>query len=358
MSGRNLPFLFPFLSLALCCSAARLLAQGDAAVGIFEGQSDVGTLLHPGAAEFDAAKKTYTLTGSGDNMWAAEDDFHFVWKKVTGDVTITADISFPTPTGNAHKKGALMIRQSLDQDSDYVDAALHLVGLTSIQSRDQKGAITREVQSYMSSPRRVRLKKRGDYFFMFVAGGDGVFHLSGGSMKLVLNEPFFVGLAACAHDKNAVEQASFSNVELLAGPPAPGKPTLYSSLETQLSDRKAVYVTEGRIESPNWMKDGKSLLFDTNGRIERVPAAGGKPEPVDTGKVTHIGSHHHGISPDGTTLALTDESKGKAVIYTVPVSGGTPLRVTKQSPSYFHDWSPMGRQSCSPASAKARKASS
>jgi hypothetical protein len=337
MSRRSAPFLLvlAFFSLSLCCFA-------DDDVGIFEGQSDIGTLLHPGAAEYDAAKKTYTLSSGGDNMWVAEDDFHFVWKKVSGDVTITADISFPVPTGNAHKKGALMIRRTLDQDSDYVDAALHLVGLASIQSRDQKGSVTREIQSWISSPKRVRLEKRGDYFFMFVAGDDGVFHLSGGSMKLALNDSFYVGLAACAHDKNAVEQAAFSNVELITGPPAPGKPTLYSTLETQLSDRKAIYVTEGRLESPDWLKDGKSQLFDTNGRIERMPAAGGKPEPIDTGKVKHIGGHH-GISPDGLTLALTDESKGKAVIYTVPVGGGTPIRVTKQTPSYWHDWSPDGK---------------
>ncbi|MGD1071830.1 MAG: hypothetical protein ABSB15_16985 [Bryobacteraceae bacterium] len=336
MPRSNAPLLFAFFTLSLCC-----FGQNDA-IGIFEGQSDVGTLLHPGAAQYDPAKKTYTLTSGGDNMWAAEDDFHFVWKKVSGDVTITADISFPTSTGNAHKKGALMIRRTLDADSDYVDAALHLAGLTSIQSRDQKGAITREVQAYMSSPKHVRLEKRGDYFFMFVAGDDGIFHLSGGSMKLVLNEPFYVGLAACAHDKNAVEQAEFSNVDLVTGPPAPGKPKLYSTLETQLSDRKAVYVTEGRLQSPDWLGDGKSQLFDTNGHIERIPVAGGKPEPVSTGKVKHVGSHH-GISPDGATLALTEESKGKGVIYTVPIAGGTPLRITKQSPSYFHAWSPDGK---------------
>jgi TolB protein len=169
-----------------------------------------------------------------------------------------------------------------------------------------------------------------------------VFHLSGGSMKLVLSEPFYVGLAACAHDKDALEKAAFSNVDLVTGPHAPETPKLYSSLETQTSDRKTVYVAEGRLESPSWMKDGKSLLFDANGRVQRVPAAGGKPEPIDTGKVTHIGSHH-GVSPDGLTLAMTDESKGKAVIYTVPVGGGTPQRVTKQSPSYWHDWSPDGK---------------
>ena len=185
----------------LICSAGVLPAQ----VGIFEAQSDVGVVSHPGSAEYDPAAKTYTLSSSGENMWAAEDDFHFLWKKVTGDLTLTADIAFPTTTGNAHKKGVLMVRRTLDKDSDYVDAALHVVGLTSLQSRDQNGGTTREAQSYLSSPKRLRLMKRGTYFFMFVAGDDGVFHLSGGSMKLALEEPFYVGIGACAHDKDAVE---------------------------------------------------------------------------------------------------------------------------------------------------------
>ena len=58
--------------------------------------------------------KTYTITGSGENMWSAADAFQFVWKKISGDVTLTADICFLTKTGNEHKKAVLMLRQSLD----------------------------------------------------------------------------------------------------------------------------------------------------------------------------------------------------------------------------------------------------
>ena len=50
---------------ALLIGALRLSAQG-----LFEGRGDVGTVLHPGSAEYDAASKVYTLTGSGENMWA------------------------------------------------------------------------------------------------------------------------------------------------------------------------------------------------------------------------------------------------------------------------------------------------
>src|SRR5580704_13013739 len=97
---------------------------------------DVGTVLHPGSANFDAEHGTYTLTGSGENMWLAADAFQFAWKKVSGDVAVQANIAFVGPGKNEHRKAVLMIRQSLDADSVYADLALHGTGLTSLQYRD------------------------------------------------------------------------------------------------------------------------------------------------------------------------------------------------------------------------------
>src|SRR6476620_6735818 len=105
-----------------------LCAQGGAA-GIFEGATDVGTVLHAGSVEYDAAKRSYQIAGSGDNMWAVADAFHYLWKKVSGDVTLTADVSILGTGGEGHRKAVLMIRQSLDADSAYADAALHGDGL-------------------------------------------------------------------------------------------------------------------------------------------------------------------------------------------------------------------------------------
>ena len=111
-------------------------------LGIFEGNGDVGTVLHAGSAEYDQQTKTYTVTGSGENMWFGNDAFQFVWKKVSGDVTITADVSLVGTGGDNHRKAVLMIRQSLDADAPYADAALHGDGLTSLQFRDQTGERT------------------------------------------------------------------------------------------------------------------------------------------------------------------------------------------------------------------------
>jgi TolB protein len=338
------------VSSLLAATAMLLPAQTAAAgPGIFEGQTDIGTVLHPGSAEFDAAKKTYTVTGSGDNMWAAEDDFHFVWKKVTGDVTLTADVSILTATGDAHRKAALMIRRTLDSDSEYVDAAVHGSGLTALQSRARKGSITSEVISVVTAPKRLSLVKRGNYIYMMVAGEGEPLHFAGGSMRLDLNEPFYVGLAACAHNKDATVQTMFSGVELDRAGAKASKPVLYSTVETiriaAATDRQAVYVGSGRLDSPMWTKDGKSLVLTNAGKLVSI-ALTGKSDvqlvPVDTGTLSRIG-HHAGISPDGTTLGFTDETGGKTAIYTIPIAGGTPKLITDHASSYFQGWSPDGQ---------------
>src|SRR6204780_5780223 len=195
--------------------ASPLRAQDTPApVGIFEGHNDVGTVLHAGSVDYDAAKRTYTISGSGENMWLAADAFQFTWKKVSGDVTLTADISFLTKTGNEHKKAALILRQSLDADSVYADVALHASGLTSLQFRDEKGALTREIQSNLSAPKRLRIARRGDYVYMSLAADGGEPSLAGGWLRIPLQGAFYVGLGVCSHDKDVVETAIFSNVSL------------------------------------------------------------------------------------------------------------------------------------------------
>ena len=133
--------LVAIIACLLPVIAAPAWAQVAAAsAGIFEGHSDVGAVLHAGSVDYDASKQTYTISGSGENMWFAADAFQFAWKKTSGDVTLTADISFLTTSGNEHKKAALMLRQSLDADSVYADVALHASGLVVSYGRCQSNS--------------------------------------------------------------------------------------------------------------------------------------------------------------------------------------------------------------------------
>jgi TolB protein len=323
-------------------------AENNAAVGIFESRGDVGTVLHPGSAEYDASQKTYTITGSGENMWLGADAFQFVWKKISGDAMLTADISFLGTGGNEHRKAVLMFRQSLDADSPYVDIARHGNGMTALQFRTETGALTHEIQSNISAPSRLRIVKRGDYVYMSLADGGDALHVAGGWLRIPLQGSFYVGIGVCSHNKDVIEKAVFSNVDLVRTMPASMSPSvLYSTLERvgiSSTDRQVVYIAPGRFEAPNWTRDGQSFLFNRGGRIERLPVTGGKPEIIDTGFATRC-NNDHGISPDGTQLAISDNSQDKhdSLVYVVPIGGGRPRRITQNSPSYWHGWSPDGK---------------
>lgn len=349
--SRTLWLVALICSFSLSVMTPRSTAQpADASLGLFESHSDVGTVLHPGSVEYDNSKQTYTVSGSGENIWSVGDAFQFAWKKVSGDVTLTADIAFVGAGGNEHKKAVLIFRQNLDADSVYVDVALHASGLTSLQFRDEKGTVTHEIQSNISAPKRLRLAKRGDYVYMSLAEASGDPKVAGGWLRIPLQGTFYVGLGVCSHDKDVVEKAIFSNVELATPSAAQaGQPALYSTLEMiaiDSADRRVEYLAPGRFEAPNWMRDGSAFLFNRDGHIERLAVSGGKPEVevIDTGFANRC-NNDHGISPGATQLAISDNSQEEhnSIVYIVPIGGGTPRRITQKSPSYWHGWSPDGK---------------
>lgn len=108
-------------------------------------------------------------------------------------------------------------------------------------------------------------------------------------------------------------------------------------------DRQVVYKTASRIEAPNWTPDGKTLIYNSGGLLYRIPVQGGSPEQIPTGFAKRI-NNDHGISPDGSQLVISDGTEtGKSLIYTLPIAGGDPKRITEKGPSYWHGWSPDGQ---------------
>ena len=332
--------------MAVACFGAS--SAQDAPIGPFEGHGDVGAVLHPGKLEVDPGGRAFTVSGSGENMWATRDAFYYAWRKASGNLSIAADVAFRGQGVDRHRKACLILRQGLEPDAAYVDVAVHGDGLTSLQFRESKGAATHEVQANSAGPRRLKIEKRGRYVRMYLATGDGELAFSGASARIELADPFYVGLGVCSHNKDVTERATFSNLEIVSPLPEPsGQPVLYSTLETQAiasTDRRVVHVVPTRIEAPNWLGDGQTLLYNSGGRLYRIPAAGGEPSALDTGFATRI-NNDHGVSPDGSLLAISDQSQPdrQSRIYTLPATGGTPQLVTPAGPSYWHGWSPDGR---------------
>src|SRR6185369_5433478 len=112
--------------------------------------------------DVDPIKGEYRVTGGVANIWGAVGAFQFAYKKMSGDVVMTADIHFVGTGAVAHRKAALMIRQSLDAGSAYADVALHGDGLTSLQYRPTAGAPTAEIRSELKGPVRIRIERRGN----------------------------------------------------------------------------------------------------------------------------------------------------------------------------------------------------
>ncbi len=200
-----------------------ILLQGGCAssqepsLRLFDEHGDIGDVLKAGHVKYDAAQKSYLIAGGGENMWFNNDAFHFLWKRASGDISLAADIRWIGTGGNPHRKACLLIRQSLEPDSPYADAVIHGDGLTSIQYRQVSGGPTREIQSNVTSPFRIRIEKEADNVFMSIARENETLRSAGGSFKIKFSEPFYIGLGVCAHDNAVLEKAVFSNVEIKAG---------------------------------------------------------------------------------------------------------------------------------------------
>lgn len=108
-------------------------------------------------------------------------------------------------------------------------------------------------------------------------------------------------------------------------------------------DRKTVLKEEIHFEAPNWTPDGKTIIYNSEGLLYKIQIKGGEPELIPTGFAKKI-NNDHGISPDGKQLVISDQTEtGKSLIYSLPIEGGIPKKITPIGPSYWHGWSPDGK---------------
>jgi len=136
MTSRSGGASWVVLLVGLVATAAAPLASSrpespsaSAGLGLFEAQADVGQVRQPGSVRFDAERGSYRMSGSGANMWASRDAFHFAWRRESGDLTLTTAVAFEEKAGNEHRKAGWIVRQGLEADAPYADAIVHAEGL-------------------------------------------------------------------------------------------------------------------------------------------------------------------------------------------------------------------------------------
>jgi hypothetical protein len=186
----------------------------NTSIGIFEGQSDVGAALAAGSSSYSKATGKYTINSAGYNIWYTRDEFRFLWKKMSGDVSLAADVSFPDTAGYSDRKAVVIIRQSLDDDAKEAMVALHGAGLMHLAWRPEKNQSLKEMRVDEKSARRIGIEKHGDAFSIFVSMNGEPMHQLGAPIQLHLDEPFYVGIGFCSHLPDKVDTGVLSNVVL------------------------------------------------------------------------------------------------------------------------------------------------
>src|SRR3984885_4031024 len=169
-------------------------------IGIFEGESDIGSAVVPGSADYDAATKQYTINSAGYNVWYTRDEFRYLWKRMSGDVSLAADIAYPDPKGYGDRKAVLMIRQSLDDDSKAAMVALHGAGMVHLAWRPERDVRVTDMEFRVGgrgrpggqSPdslvtitaKRIGIEKKGEEFALWVSLDGEPMHQFGPPIKL------------------------------------------------------------------------------------------------------------------------------------------------------------------------------
>src|SRR2546422_8193084 len=306
----HIPRCYRLLTLVLSSAVFGDVLGAQGPVGIFTAHADVGRAR--GSASYDPQRQAYLVAGSGQNMWDARDDFHFVWKRISGNFILSARVRFMGAGVEEHRKIGWTIRPSLGPSSMHVTAALHGNGLMSLQFRRQTGGITEEEKSADSLPDAdavIQLERRdGEYFMSVAQFGDTLVtqRLAG----LTLPDTVYVGLFVCAHNDTVTARPRFANVRLTT--PAPKELVAYRDylgsnleiLDVATGNATIVHQYRGSFQAPNWTHDGKALIYVQEGRLYRFDLASRSAAAINTGFATR-NNNDHVLSFDGRMMGIS-----------------------------------------------------
>lgn len=343
------------LILLFCMLTISSIAQEP--VGSFKLNKDIGSPKLAGSSSFDKISQTYTMTGAGYNIWFGRDEFHYLYNQLKGDFILTANFAF-VGTNKLHRKIGWMVRASEKDNAVHCSAVLHGDGLTALQWRVLENANMRDPQDEIFAAKPyyeiIQLERKGKNMIMRAAHPGEPLQLIGQTMMENLPDEVLAGLIICSHDSDKVETAKIWNVRIdqpLADSYSPGKDGWLGCRMEILNvfdgNRSVIMEKDGRFEAPNWMPDGKKLLFNMDGNIYKIPVEGGDPEKLNTG-IAANNNNDHTISFDGKMLGISSHRNGLpgggSTVYVLPLEGGEPQMVTKDTPSYLHGWAPNNKE--------------
>jgi hypothetical protein len=334
-----------------------LFSMAQNSVGVFTTHSDIGNPKMKGGATYNQADQTYKLKAGGYNIWFGRDEFHYAYNKIKGDFILTANFKMPAKGVDPHRKIGWMVRANDGDDAAHMTATVHGDGMVALQWRRMRGAHMRDPQDEIFTRKTateiIQLERVGKIFIMRVAHPGEPLQEIGRTDAIEMPDEALAGIFMCSHNGDVTEEGEAWNVRIEQTVPDSHNGYRDGILSSRMElmnvfdgKRKLIYEDKGRFEAPNWMADGKRLLFNQGGSIYTLPIEGGTPEMLNTGNARR-NNNDHVISFDGKWLAISSHRDGMpgggSTIYYLPITGGEPKLVTDSTPSYLHGWSPDGK---------------
>jgi TolB protein len=206
--------LYIILLIGICNSAS---AQNDT-IGMFSNHGDIGHPKNAGSAQYDKVTHTYWLKGSGYNIWFNRDEFQYVYKKMKGDFTATANFEFIGAKGNDHRKIGWMIRESTDDKSIELNTVEHGDGLTVMQWRSLTGENMKDPEGEIFYPEKkfevLQLQRIGKRLIMRIGHVGEPLKTVGAHVMDNMPEDALLGLFICSHDPDIIEEARVWDVHI------------------------------------------------------------------------------------------------------------------------------------------------
>jgi Tol biopolymer transport system component len=342
---------FGVITLLLVACFSKLKAQKTwAKTGSFTTFADVGNPAIKGKASFSEPDQKYKVTGSGENIWLGKDSFSFLSKNMKGDFIVQTQFQYLGQGHDLHRKTGIMFRNSVSEGSAMVACTVHGDGLASLQYRRTEGADVEEIQFKINGPDVLQLEKKGKVYTMSVAHFGEVYQ-SKTIDDLDLGEELMAGLFVCAHTGEVAETVEFWNTRVLNTAPddlvqyQEYLGSLLEVMDVETGHRSVLAQDSGSWQAPNWTPDGKTLIYNASGLLYNFDLKSRQSTVLNTDFATN-NNNDHVLTFDGRQMGISHhpaETNGQSVVYTLPVTGGVPKRITEKSPSYLHGWSPDNR---------------
>jgi hypothetical protein len=209
---------------------------------------DVGAVGLPGASSY--VSPTFSLDGSGANVWDVADSFHMAYRQITGDCTLTCRVASLENTATYAKFG-LMMRASTATDSVHCTVDVLPGDVIENLRRSATGGTTVNDQTIGTTDRWLRMVRSGNTITRYRSADGVTWTAIGGTQTLAFGSTIYCALFVCAQNNTTLATGTFDSVSFLATTNAVGTAAGSSTVTGVIKQQRRVVGAAAGIATVN-----------------------------------------------------------------------------------------------------------